>query len=65
MCSKEYQESTVKEQSGHRSKAVESYMRPNEKIRKGVSNTLQTKRPSDANKVIPPLRSVNINNFHI
>ena len=61
MCSKlfneGFQESTVKERSGHRSKAVQSYMRANENMKRGINNVLQAKLPSllytDA---MPPLR---------
>ena len=61
MCSKlfneGFQESTVKERSGHRSKAVQSYMRAYENMKRGINNVLQAKLPSllytDA---MPPLR---------
>ncbi len=42
-----YEEKTIKSRSGHRSKAVQSYMRPNATTKKAVSDLLQAKRPDE------------------
>ena len=41
-----YQEKTVKARSGHRSAAVQTYMRENIEMRKSVSSLLQSKSSS-------------------
>ena len=47
--------------SGHRSKAVHSYMRPSVEMRKGVSDVLQAKSPAQQRSTTtpPPLTPLN------